>query len=83
MISVEDNKITGFNSIEFDSKEILELDDGIYKGNTIDEEEVIISRQLGNGFTIGICLKEKPNWWLYRNYDENGYLEEEWFEANQ
>lgn len=80
MLNIENNKITGLNTTKFDSKEILELESGIYTGYTIDDEEVIIKREVGSGFNIGIHTKEKPKWWHYYGYDECGWLEEYWNE---
>ena len=66
-----------------DRDTLLKLENGIYTGVNFDDEQVIVARQHGCGFTVKVLQNStKGKYWLCHDYDENGYLEYEYFEYN-
>ncbi len=66
-----------------DRDAMLKLEEGIYTGVNIDGEQVIVARQYDCGFTVRVRLNSSQGkYWLCHDYDEEGYLECEYFEYN-
>lgn len=67
-----------FNNRESIKKFIKETESGMYAGQNVDGENVIVCVSKGEGMDVKTL--QKNNWWVIHEYDENGFFVSETFD---